>query len=163
MSGRLVSAVFYSDLPAWLKPYAAAYASFAAEDGSRVYPTIARVAKMVSRSERSTKRAIKLLRARGVLALEAGPGPHRAPRYHFRTIALPQIGDENQLALFSTGAVQKPGRTRSDPEVFHSHPQVLTGRGCHPRGDVGVTRSVSDPSVRTTQHAREKKTGTRHG
>jgi len=161
MSGRLVSAVFYSDLPAWLKPYAAAYASFAADDGSRVYPTIARVAKMVSRSERSTKRAIKLLRARGVLALEAGPGPHRAPRYAFRTIALPQIGDENQLGLFPQAGGQKPGRKVKDPDVFHSHAQVLTGRGCHPRGDTGVTRSVSDPSFSTSTRRDVRKTGTR--
>ena len=36
MSGRLVSKVFESALPAWLKPYAAACASFASDDGQRV-------------------------------------------------------------------------------------------------------------------------------
>jgi len=163
MSGRLVSAVFRSDLPAWLKPYAAAYASFAADDGSRVYPSRARVAKMVSKSERSTQRAIQALRARGILVQESAPAAHQVPRYHFRAIALPQIGDENQLALFPQALVSKPGAKSPTVDVFHSHPQISTGRGCLPRGDMGVSLSFNDPSVRTT-HRRakrdERKTGT---
>ena len=161
MSGRLVSAVFDSTLPAWLKRYAAAYASFAADDGSRVYPSRARVARLVGRSERSTQRAIQELRRRGVLALELAPVRQQTPRYQFRAIALPQIGDPDQLALFPQAQGQKPGRKPRDPDVFHSHAQVLTGRGCHPMGDTGVTRSVSDPSVVTSTRRDARKTGTR--
>jgi hypothetical protein len=160
MSGRLVSAVFDSTLPAWLKRYAAAYASFAAPDGSRVYPSRKRVARLVGRSERSTQRAIQELRRRGVLALEAAPVRQQTPRYQFRAIALPQIGDENQLALFPQAGVQKPGVKQTDPDVFHSHAQGLTGHGCLPWGDMGVSRSVSDPSVRTSTKGATKKTGT---
>ena len=160
MSGRLVSIVFESALPAWLKPYAAAYASFAADDGSRVYPTIARVARMVSKSERSTQRASQALRDRGVLVLELGAGHHRAPRYQFRAIALPHKGDPDQLSLFSTAGVQHSREKTQEPDVFNSHAQVLTRHRCHPMGDTGVTRSVMDPSVRTTHQGATKKTGT---
>ncbi len=162
MSGRLVSAVFNSDLPSWLKPYAAAYATFAAEDGSRVYPSIARVAKMVSKSERSTQRAIHVLRDRGVLVLEVGAGHHRAPRYQFRALALPQLGDPNQLPLFSTAGVQQSRQKSRESEVFNSHAQVLTRHPCHPMGDTHVTRSVSDPSFSTQldKNARAQKTRT---
>ena len=161
MSGRLVSAVFDSTLPAWLKRYAAAYASFAADDGSRVYPSRARVARLVGRSERSTQRAIQELRRRGVLALEQGAGQNRAPRYSFRTIALPQIGDPDQLALFPQGGVRDSREKRGDPDVFHSHAQVLTGHRCLPGGDMGVSRSVSDPSFSTSTRRDARKTGTR--
>lgn len=121
MSGRLVSVVFQSALPAWLKPYAAAFASFAADDGSRVYPTRARVARMVGRSERSTQRALQELRARGVLALEAPAGQHRAPRYTFRALALPDPGEPSQLPLFP-----QPTRTKIPREVVDV-PQFSTG------------------------------------
>lgn len=164
MSGRVVSTVFESDLPAWLKRYAAALATFAADDGSQVYPTIARLARMVGRSKRSTQRAVHDLIRRGILIVDTPPTPRRAARYHLRAVALPQIGDPDQLALFPQGGVQTSGRKPSVVDVFHSHAQVLTRHPCHPRGDTRVTRSVSDPSFSTNQEksAREKKTGTRH-
>jgi hypothetical protein len=149
MSGRLVSSVFASALPAWLKPYAAAFASFAADDGSRVYPTVARVARMVGRSDRSTQRALHELRDLGVLVLEAGPGHHRAPRYGFCAAALPNVGDPDQLPLFPQAAAARSGANAAGAATFPHPPQVLTGRWCHPLGDMGVTRSVSDPSFST--------------
>jgi MarR-like DNA-binding transcriptional regulator SgrR of sgrS sRNA len=97
MSGRLVSAVFDSALPAWLKPYAAAFATFAKDDGSRVFPTIARVARMVSRSERATQTAVTELRRRHILELVAPPGRHRATQYVFNATALPLAGDGAQM------------------------------------------------------------------
>jgi len=161
MSGRVVSAVFGSDLPAWLKPYAGALATFAADDGSRVYPSVATLARLVGRSERSAQRALRELRARGVIKREHGPGHRRAPQYQFRAIALPQIGDENQLALFPQARVQKHGLKSPEPEVFHSHAQVLTGHQCPVMGDTSVTRSVIDPSLRTSTRRDARKTGTR--
>jgi len=162
MSGRLVCVVFDSALPAWLKPYAAVYASFAAEDGSRVYPSIARVARMVSRSERATQTATTELRRRGVLVVERPRARDRSTRYSFNAAALSWIRENGQFELFPQAQVQRPGAKHADPEVFHSHPQQLTGSGLHPRGEVGFTRSVSDPSVRTSTKARDaRKTGTR--
>ena len=149
MSGRLVSAVFNSTLPAWLKPYAATYASFAAEDGSRCYPSVARVAKMVGRSERATQTALQQLRRRGVLVLEQSHAPRRSSRYCFNQAALPQLSDPGQLPLFAQGVSQKFAEKPEEPEFFHSHAQAYTRSGLHLRGEVGFTRSVIDPSVST--------------
>ena len=150
MSVRLVSAVFSSALPAWLKLYATALATFAADDGSSVYPSIARLAQMVGRCERATQTAVRELRRRGVLTVKAQPGRNRATRYHLDVDALPHVSDGDQIPL------------------FHSRPQQLTGSGLHPRGAVGCTRSVIDPSftnhqekrARTRSKGKYQKTGT---
>jgi len=138
MSARLVSAVFASSLPAWLKPYATACANFAADDGSSVYPSIARLATMVGRCERATQTAIHELRRRKILTLEAPPGRHRATRYVFHAEALPRVSDGDQIQL------------------FHSYPQALTGSGLHPMGAVGCTRSVIDQSFTNLQKKRTR-------
>jgi len=161
MSGRLVSAVFNSALPAWLKPYAAACASFAADDGSRVYPSVDRVAKMVGRCERATRTAMQELRRRGVLTVDIPHGRYRATRYVFQATALPQIGDPDQLGLFPQGLVMKVGANGGIKKVFHRHPQQLTGSGLHPMGAVDCTRSVIDPSFSTSTKRDARKTGTR--
>jgi len=161
MSARLVAAVFNSALPAWLKPYATAFASFAADDGSRVYPSIARVAKMVGRSPRATQTAAAELRRRKVLVLERQRARDRATRYAFDPAALPWIGDGSQYQLFPQVLVQKPGQKSATGKDFHRRPQQLTGSGLHPMGEVGFTRSISDQSVRTTTRRDARKTGMR--
>lgn len=171
MSGRLVSIVFDSALPAWLKPYTAAFASFAAEDGSKVFPTIARVAHMVGKSERSTQRAAHELRARGVLAVEVGPGYHRAARYRFHVGALPHDGEPDQLPLFPQAELIQIRRNADDrgqlSTDFHRFPQPWV-TPVAAMGDMGVTRSVSDPprtstnlkTARAREQANARKTGT---
>lgn len=148
MSGRLVSIVFDSALPAWLKPYAAAFASFAADDGTRVYPTKARVSKMVGRSERSTQRAILELRRRGVLTQTLPAYRYTAPRYIFEVGKLPYVG---QQSLFPVA----PG-----PQTGVLVPLVQHTQGrhwCLPRGDMGDSRSVRDPSLNTKKELIRKK------
>ena len=171
MSGRLVSIVFDSALPAWLKPYAAAFATFAAEDGSKVFPTIARVAHMVGKSERSTQRAAHALRDRGVLALELGPGHHRAARYRFHVVALPHDGEPDQLPLFAQDElirIRRNADTRGELSTdFHRFPQAWV-TPVTVMGDTRVTRSVSDPprastylkTARAREQANARKTGT---
>lgn len=162
MAGRLVSAVFESALPAWLKPYAATYASFAAPDGSRVFPSVARVARMVGRSERATQTALHELRRRGVLVLVCAHAPGRTALYEFHWSALPHLSDPGQLSLFQQAAVKNPEGNQEITEVFHSHPQAYTRSPLRVMGEAHVTRSVSDPLVRTSTHARAaQKTGTR--
>jgi hypothetical protein len=170
MSGRLVSIVFDSALPAWLKPYAAACASFAADDGSKVYPSVARIARMVGRGRRATQRALHALRDRGVLTLEGGAMHHRAARYHFRVLALP-TREPYQLPLFPQAEVVTIRRNAADrgklSTDFHRFPQVGASYTT-PMGDTHDARSVSDPSRTSTYlktaRAREKadaqKTGT---
>jgi len=89
MSGRLVSAVLESALPSWLKPYAVAFASFAKDDGSRVYPSLKRIARLVGRSERAAATAAAELRRRKILELAAPAGRDRSARYVFNAGALP--------------------------------------------------------------------------
>jgi len=100
VSWRLVAAVYHSTLPGWLKPYAAACASFAADDGTRVFPSVARLAKIVGRSDRATQTALHELHRRGVLEVQAAPRQHQATHYRFNAAALPQRSDGTQLPLF---------------------------------------------------------------
>jgi hypothetical protein len=157
MSGRLVSAVFASALPAWLKPYAAAYATFAADDGSRVFPARKTIAKMVGRSERRVYVATALLRASDILVL-TGHGPHRSIGYSFVESALPQLGDGHQLPLFRTKS-RDPQADGPKPSIKRRFPQVaqaLTGSGRQAKPDAGITRSFIDPSSTLRTRARER-------
>lgn len=98
MSKPLVSAVFESALDLWLMPYAAAYASFANNDGSSVFPSVARIARMLDRSPRQVRRALAELRAAGVLIAEPS-GVRNYLRYTFQASRLPQTGDGRQLLI----------------------------------------------------------------
>ena len=166
MSGTLVSLVFESTLPAWLKPYAAALASFANDDGSRVFPSVARVARMVGRSSRQARRAVTELRRRRVLVPVAAPGRHRATRYHFNEAALAFAGDGEQMPLLfgiPTFPQRKPVKAGLN-SGFPQRPQVSTGHACPPMEDTGVRRSVNGSvmySTYTRARASAKKVGTR--
>jgi hypothetical protein len=169
MSGRLVSAVFESTLPSWLKPYAAVCASFAADDGTRVRPGMTRLARLAGRSERATQTAVHELTRRGILILVTPHTPKRPAGYRFNSAALPGITDGAQLPLFPQAKVLDPGANRWEPDLFHSHAQGYTGSPLHPRGEAHFTRSVIDPSVATNHQTRagardtgkRQKTGTR--
>jgi Helix-turn-helix domain len=133
MSGRLVSAVFASALPAWLKPYAAAFASFAADDGTRVFPSLARVARMVGRTRRSTRRAVAELRRRGIL-VGVAPSAHRVTvEYMLNT---PALG-------FPQTFPQADHSKHGQPQRFPQFPQAQVG---HPRPR-GRTWVSPDPSM----------------
>lgn len=160
-----MSAVLESALPARLKPYAAAFASFAAPDGSRVFPSVRRVAQHVGRSTRQTKVAIARLKRLGVLELARPHTPRRPAEYRFMATALPQLGDPQQLplgwhepltSLAQPRRAQRNGEKPSAKRGFPQFPQALTGRWPHLRGEASLTRSVSDPSVRTRTRARAK-------
>lgn len=110
MNTRLVATVFASALDLWLKPYAAAFASFAAEDGSRVFPSVARVARMLNRSPRQVHRAIAELREKAILVPESTPTRHLAIRYRFQAEKLPRTTDGRQLVI---GFPQANARKRS--------------------------------------------------
>jgi len=125
-------------LPAWLKPYAAAFASFAADDGSRVYPTIGRIARMVGRSVRQTQKAVTELRRRRILELEARSGRYLATRYHFNTEALAYAGDGDQLPFsfdIPVRAQRKMAKALINPR-FPQFQQASTGTPRHPWGAV---------------------------
>lgn len=154
MSGPLVSRVLDSALPSWLKVYAVALASFAAVDGSQIFPSMRTLARLVGKSERSAQRAVAELRARGVILQLQRPGHQRAAHYQLREDALPQPGAPDQLPLFPQGL---PRRAHRAARHFST---VSTGTNTTPvtrRPDTGVTRSVSDPSSTPHLFARARK------
>ena len=131
MSGRLVSSVLESALPAWVKPYAIAYASFAADDGSKVFPSQVRIARLVSKSERQVRRAVRELRRLRVLVIVAPSGRNTAARYYFAAERLPVGGDGKQIDLFTNVSIF-PQPKRINYSVKKRFPQVqqqLTGHG----------------------------------
>jgi len=157
MSGRLVSAVLESKLPAWLKPYAIAFASFAADDGSKVFPGQKRIARLVSRSERMTRYATTELRRLGVLEIVEPSTYCTTPRYRFRAERLPDGGDGKQIDLF-TNVSQFPQRNHFDFGVKERFPQIstaLTGNGLPLRGATDCPRSVSR-SVNYSKYTRAR-------
>jgi len=89
MSGRLTGLVWESGLKSQLKPYAAVLAGFAADDGSRVRPSIARLAWMLGKTERQVQAAMADLRKTGVLLVRFPHAPGRPTTYHFDVSALP--------------------------------------------------------------------------
>jgi hypothetical protein len=162
MSGRLISVVLESALPSWLKVYAVAFASFATDDGARVYPSIGRIARMVSRSERQVQRAATELRRLRVLEIIAPSGRNTATRYQFNAGRLPLPGDGEQLPIFFDVLPfpQRKAEKHSAKKRFPQLPQALTGTPCHPRGDTHVTRSVSRSVKYSTYTRARAKTGT---
>jgi len=109
MSARLVEEVFASALPAWVKPFAAAYATFAADDGSRVYPSIRTIARMVSRHPRRAQYATAVLRDLGVLREVEISRRHTSTEYHFHADQLPRTADGAQFLLRFPQAERKVG------------------------------------------------------
>jgi len=161
MSGRLVSAVFDSGLPAWLKHYAAACASFALDDGSRVFPSMARLARMAGRSERATVTAVHELVRRGILIIETAHTPRRPARYRFNIAALPYLSEPSQLPLFPQATATKTRVIAPGAASFPQFPQASTGRG-EAHFTPGVKPTSPDPSVirRTStpqEHTRARK------
>ena len=156
-----MSSVLESALPAWVKPYAVAFASFAADDGTKVFPSQARIARMLAKSERQVRRAVRELRRLRVLVIVAPSGRATAARYYFAAERLPIGGDGEQIDLF-TNVSQFPQVKRSNSgakQRFPQRQQQLTGHGCPVYPDMGVRRSVIDPSSTQRTRAREK-TGT---
>jgi len=154
MSGRLVSLVLDSGLPAWLKFYAVTFASFAADDGSRVFPTLKRIARMVGRSERQAQRAVTELRRLAILEVIAPSGRSTATRYHFHAERLPSPGaGESQSSLFDVLAFPQRKVLKAGLQTrFPQRQQALTGHGC--RIDPSSTLRTNTAALRA------RKTGT---
>jgi hypothetical protein len=163
VSGRLVSAVLESALPAWLKIYAVAFASFAADDGARVFPTQARIARMVSKSDRQVRRAVTDLVTRQILEVIAPSGRATATRYHFHAERLPVGGDGEQLPLSFNISVfpQRKAIDSGSKTRFPQFPQQLTGHGCPGIPDMGVRRSVNRSVKYSTYTRARARTGTK--
>ncbi len=80
-----------SGLPPHLKMTAVVLALYATEDGDRIYPSVARVARQLGKTERVVRANIATLRNQGVLVtVTAGGGARRTTHYRLNVNALPQ-------------------------------------------------------------------------
>lgn len=90
MSGYLAGKVWQSDLDPELKPYAAALADIANDDGTSIYPTVEYVSWLIGVDRRTVQRAIGQLRDRGILVLvRPGGGRGNPSEYRLEEEALP--------------------------------------------------------------------------
>lgn len=92
MSKLLESLVWQSDLKAELKPLAAVVADMGNDDGLGIYPSVAYLAWLLGRSERSIQTSLRALDNAGVLrrlSNHAG-GRHQVPQYKFHSENLPK-------------------------------------------------------------------------
>jgi len=103
-----------------------AFASFAKDDGSRVYPSIRTIARLVGRSERAAHTAAAELRRRHVLELERPAGRNQVARYVFNRSALPAPDGQYPFSFDKTRFQQvKPPKREGKPR-FPQFPQQLT-------------------------------------
>jgi hypothetical protein len=144
MSGVLVSAVFASGLAAWLKPWAAVYASYAKDDGSSCWPGIQTVAAALGRQERQARTATAALRRVGILRVLEPPGPHRSTRYDFVRTALPSRGPAQLPLVFDVARFPQPSAAKcSGLDGFPQFAQAYTGSPLH----LHRQSTAPDPSV----------------
>lgn len=137
MSARLVSLVLASGLPAYLRLPAVVMAHHAASDGSKVYPSVGRVARSCGLHKRRARAVLAELRELGVLK-PVGLSRTGTVRYVFDAAALPPGEDPPSLPT--------PTEWGTFGATFPQLPQASTGEGGSrqpkPRSSV-----ASDPPV----------------
>lgn len=97
MSARIAKLVLASGLPAHLKPVAVTLALFGDEQGESIFPSVGRVAYLLSTSPSTVKRALRDLRTCGALQVKSSlnkdgqpaGGRGRTTRYSLNVAALP--------------------------------------------------------------------------
>lgn len=91
MSGLLAGKVWQSNLSSHLKPLAAAMADIANDDGSRVFPSVAYLAWLLGKGDRSVQNGLAELKSLGIIeavAYEKG-GRNHPTEYHLIESNLP--------------------------------------------------------------------------
>ena len=93
MSGYLAGKVWQSNLDSELKPLAAALADIANDDGTSIYPSVAYIAWLLGKSERSVQYGLKRLREKNVLAVvRKGGGSGKTTEYRLLENNFPRRG-----------------------------------------------------------------------
>lgn len=128
MSGLLAGKVWQSALEPHLKPLAAALADIGNDDGTSIYPSVAYLAWLMGRSERSIQDGLAALRSGGVLVvIMQGGGRYRTTEYQLIEAKLP---------------VREPWRKGATAAGFQRERVQRTTQ----KGEAGCTRTVSEPS-----------------
>lgn len=150
MSKSLESLVWKSDLNAELKPVAAVMADMGNDDGLGIYPSVAYLAWLLSRSERAIQTALKKLMEIGVLNRVgfATGGRGLKPRYHLYGDRLPRRPDWQET------------RKGADIAPFTKNPEK--GAGFSIKGEVNDVKgaeSAPDPLVDPLVNRERRKRG----
>lgn len=127
MSGLLAGKVWQSNLSSHLKPLAAAMADIANDDGTSIYPSVAYLAWLLGKGERSVQYGLDELKGLGVIeavAYESG-GRGKATEYRLLEDRLPQRVPWKE---FRKGATSAPFGTRKGATVGLQTVQSTTER-----------------------------------
>jgi hypothetical protein len=91
MSGRVAGKVWDSDLHPDLKPLAAVLADHGQDDGTQIYPSVARMAWRLGRSTRCVQEGLSKLRKLGILVVVSGGkgGRSKTTKYRLEVSRLP--------------------------------------------------------------------------
>jgi hypothetical protein len=89
MSGRYVSRVLESNLPAYLSKTAEALATFADDDGYKIWPSVPYVAWLTKQSERTVQNHLAALRKLEILVEHRPATQHRPTEYRMDLTKLP--------------------------------------------------------------------------
>lgn len=117
MSIKLMSRVWESDLPAEQKYILLKLADYADDDGARVYPSVATVARLTGVSERTVQRQLSAMRESGLLEVLEKATQHTPTHYLIR-------GDKlSPLPKPGVTPVTLRGDTRDDPGVTLVSPE----------------------------------------
>jgi hypothetical protein len=106
MSGLLAGKVWQSNLDSHLKPLAAAMADIANDDGTSIFPSVAYLAWLLGKGERSVQQGLSELKAVGVIeavAFEKG-GRNHPTEYRLIESALPNRLPWKELRKGATSA-----------------------------------------------------------
>lgn len=112
MSVKVMGEVWDLDLPATEKFVLLAMADHAHDDGTHVYPSVAKICRKTSMSERAVRGILKKLRERGLLIVQK-----KATRYTPTIYRIPTRGAD------FAGLVQSRGADAADPGVHLLHPE----------------------------------------
>jgi hypothetical protein len=162
LSGKLAGEVWHSNLDPNLKPLAAALADIGDDEGESIFPSVAHMAWLLGRSERSVYDGLKQLKKLSVLQVIANAKGGRRRRDDVERDGA--LGKTVEYRLNSSELPKRPAwktvvqarRNTADSAVFEDDTlQMTTGNPEAGRNDTlqmttgnpeaGFTRSVIDP------------------
>lgn len=144
MSVRVMSLVFETDLPPNEKMLLLVLADWADDDGGRIFPAQARMAKKASVSDRTVRRLLGLLKERLLIQEVVSANRYQPAEYRINLSALRICAGADPLDVFEGGQSVHLATTNgrlADSRVDNGDTQG--GQTAHPRVDTGVLQSVS--------------------
>jgi len=151
-----VNLVLLSNLPSHLKLAAVVMAHHARDDGSRVFPSVRRVAAMAGVQPRRARALLSELRTLGILK-PAGLSRTGTVRYVFDGSVLPPGEDPHAPPTSTEGGYysQRKRSFQQDAQVFHNHKTPDSRGGLSPatsdRSVIDQETLLGDPRGETTE------------